>query len=632
MSEQPVRTRRIDAIAAALRHGLDGARAVEDVRSLTAWNRTPGSSGYRAAAAFVAARMREAGLDDVAIDDFPMDGRARYRGWTTEPAWDLDAAELRLTAPIERKLADWRDEPIAWHQGSWGTPEGGIEATLMDVDDGTTDTAYADRHVAGCIVLASGTTQAVYEQAVRRRGALGILSHHMPWTCPEVGRTPGELPDLISQGRIRIALDDRERGFAVSISHRQAEELRQLLKRSEVTVNCRIVGGPRSGAFDVVTGRIPGAVDPDREVIVLAHLCHPRPGANDNASGVALGLEIARCLAGDRWRTQLGKPPYTVRFLFVPEIIGGLAFLDAGRVDPSRLLGGVNLDMVGAKQSVTRSPLLLENTPWSLPTYAHAVADRLLIAATSDRRWSHRAVPFEGGSDNVVFNDATVGAPMIGFGYRADPCYHSNRDVWQNMDPRGMVDVGIAAGGAIWIAAAMDPRLADEVLEIVERVAWATPPSVQRETVESVRRRLPDDPELDAVVERHLAPLQVNDVGLSTLPAEATALARHCLPPDGCPLRKVNNLVWPPINGVGEFTASLPAAHPLRLKMTGYDYVAATRRIYEILNLSDGHRSWLELCRAVIGQFAGTALEDVAELGELLLDVGAITSSEEEPR
>ena len=30
------------------------------------------------------------------------------------------------------------------------------------------------------------------------------------------------------------------------------------------------------------------------EVLVLAHLCHPQPSANDNASGAAAALEAAR--------------------------------------------------------------------------------------------------------------------------------------------------------------------------------------------------------------------------------------------------------------------------------------------------------------------------------------------------
>lgn len=624
--------KKIAAMVRFLKQELDGERAIADIRSMTVWNRTPGSSGYKAAAEYVADALNKAGLQDVSIRAFPMDGQAAYRGWTADPAWDVTQAEIIMKTPVERRLADWATEPIAVHQGSWATPEGGVLAQLIDVGEGLSASDYADKSICGCIVLSSGPTQRVYEEAVVNRGALGILSHHMPWQCPEVDRTPAQLPDLVSQGKLRVQLDDEARGFAFSISYRQANELKDYLSKGEVTIQCRISGGPIAGSLGAVTGLIPGTQYPDKEFVVVAHLCHPSPGANDNASGVGLGLELARCLASSQCRDSLGVPRYSIRFLFVPEIIGSLAYLSTSRVNVDDLIGGVNIDMVGTSQSITRSPLLLENTPWSLPSYAFDLASLLLSQgepSTKDGQWAYKPVPFEGGSDNIVFNDGAVGAPMVGFGYRADPCYHSNLDVWANMDADVLANVGLAAGGLAWAAAWMDDQIADEVLTIVSDATQGNfssiPPSVHRATIESVRRRTPKDREMDTVVDRYQSAFDNEQKDLPKhSPETGICLDAHNLSKDVYPLRIVESLVWPPINGEGEFLAKLPSEHDLKRRMSGYDYIATYQRIYEILNLCDGKKTWLDVLRLVTRQFEGTTYAEVASLAKLLLDAGAL--------
>jgi Domain of unknown function (DUF4910) len=623
---------RIEAMVRFLHKELDGNRAIADIRSMTAWNRTPGSRGYRHAAEYVANSLTEAGLKDVAIHEFPMDGHAEYRGWAADPAWDVTQAEIKIVTPIERSLADWTKEPIAVHQGSWATPEGGVLAQLIDVGEGLSASDFADKSIQGCIVLSSGPTQRVYEEAVVNRGALGILSHHMPWQCPEVDRTPAQLPDLVSQGSLSVQLADTARGFAFSISYRQANELKDFLAQGEVTIQCKISGGPMAGSLGVVSGLIPGTEHSEKEFIVVGHLCHPGPGANDNASGVGLGLELARCLASARCSDSLGAPRYGIRFVFSPEIIGPLAYLSRNQVDVNHLIGGVNIDMVGTRQSITRSPLLLENTPWSLPTYAFDLADLLLSLgkpSATDGQWAHKPVPFEGGSDNIVFNDSTIGAPMVGFGYRADPCYHSNLDVWTNMDADVLANVGLAAGGLAWAAAWMDAEIADEALSIVSEVhqngGSELPHSVLRAIIESVRLHAPNDSKLDAVVEAHVD--QLDDGTRETeaqTPNAKDALIQQGLSEDAHPVRTVESLVWPPINGTGEFLAKLPADHDLKRKMSGYDYIATYQRIYEILNLCDGRKTWLDVQRLVAQQFDGTTYTEVASLAKLLLDAGAL--------
>ena len=80
----------------------------------------------------------------------------------------------------------------------------------------------------------------------------------------------------------------------------------------------------RPGHYDVVTAVIPGT-DGSEEIVFSCHLCHQKPGANDNASGAAAILEAARALNALIRRGEIERPRRTIRFIWPPEINGTLA-------------------------------------------------------------------------------------------------------------------------------------------------------------------------------------------------------------------------------------------------------------------------------------------------------------------
>lgn len=83
---------------------------------------------------------------------------------------------------------------------------------------------------------------------------------------------------------------------------------------------------------------IPGSVRD--EVLFSVHVCHPSL-ANDNLSGVAVAIELARDLSR-RSRRRFGY-----RFLFAPGTIGAIAWLDAHRDAPDRVRHGLTLSCLG---------------------------------------------------------------------------------------------------------------------------------------------------------------------------------------------------------------------------------------------------------------------------------------------
>ena len=102
----------------------------------------------------------------------------------------------------------------------------------------------------------------------------------------------------------------------------------------EVCVDTELVDGALEWGELVVPGR------EDREVLVSTHVCHPAL-ANDNVSGIVVTTEIARRVAAS------APLRYTYRFLFIPTIVGSLAWLHRHRDCAERVAHGFVIACVG---------------------------------------------------------------------------------------------------------------------------------------------------------------------------------------------------------------------------------------------------------------------------------------------
>jgi hypothetical protein len=175
----------------------------------------------------------------------------------------------------------------------------------------------------------------------------------------------------------------------------------------------------------------------DRSVVVSAHYDHlgtkdgaVYPGADDNASGVAVLLELAKQMAGT------GKPSRTVIFAaFTGEesgLLGSKRYVAAQTTWPaSKCIGMVNLDTVGRLGS----------------------GKILVLGASSADEWIHivqgagfvTSAPVQavmddpGGSDQKSFIEAGVPAVQVFTGANAD--YHKPTDTPDKIDSDGLVKV-----------------------------------------------------------------------------------------------------------------------------------------------------------------------------------------------
>jgi len=221
-----------------------------------------------------------------------------------------------------------------------------------------------------------------------------------------------------------------------------------------------------------VVGRIAGT-DPElarRPVVVLAHYDHLgtgwpdaregeagriHPGADDNASGVAVLLELARVLAPTL------TPKRTVLFAATAGEESGLqgarALLGAaGPAPPAAAIAALNLDTVG--RLGTGKVLVLGSG--SADEWVHIVRGAGWVTGVSAE--AIRDDP--GGSDQVAFLEAGVPAVQFFTGPHAD--YHRPTDTVDAIDVDGLVDVATFVREFV-------PYLADRTEPLTARLAAA---------------------------------------------------------------------------------------------------------------------------------------------------------------
>src|SRR5215475_2089103 len=81
---------------AAIAGETSGETAKRNLEGIAQYHRQRGSKGFHAAAELVAGKLREYGLSDVTILQFPADGKIFYGTQRSRPAWDVEEGELKV--------------------------------------------------------------------------------------------------------------------------------------------------------------------------------------------------------------------------------------------------------------------------------------------------------------------------------------------------------------------------------------------------------------------------------------------------------------------------------------------------------------------------------------------------------
>jgi len=456
---------------------LSGVVAKSFVEQITRYHRIQGSTMFHDAAEYVKGELSRIGLKDPTIERFPSDGKIKYWTYTSPIGWTVRSAELHLVEPEEKLIARYEDVPTCLHTYSKATPPEGTTAELIDVGAGMKPKDYDGKDVKGKIVLATGRASTLHEQAVWKRGAVAVLTDSC-WEFPNV-RESLDIPDAHAYQGIWPKAENLDKvTFGFSLSKRQGNQLRRLLKGDKpVKLKAKVDAELFPNYEDVITATIQGRTKPEEEIFLVAHLCHPKPSANDNASGSGLLLEIARTLTSLISSGKIPPPERTIRFFWVPETLGTVAYLSHHEDMFNRFIAGINMDMVGQDQELCKSTLNLDRTPDSCPSYLNDYVYSLIEQSIeefdrptpfgSSSTFRYRQNSFSGGSDHAEFTESTVGVPCIMLLQWPDLYYHTSQDTPDKVSEDSLKRVG-------WIATVAAFTLANATPETAFRLASLT--------------------------------------------------------------------------------------------------------------------------------------------------------------
>ncbi|MEO5719621.1 MAG: DUF4910 domain-containing protein [Chthoniobacterales bacterium] len=164
-----------------------------------------------------------------------------------------------------------------------------------------------------------------YSSPVRRRMELSELKPHL-FTSPAH-------PDWVPY---RTSYYEDSWGFC--LSENQARQLRDD-KTYDVCIDSSLENGHLTYGELLLKG------EEAEEVLISCHVCHPSL-ADDNLSGIALAVELAKRLAESTRR-------YSFRFLFIPGTIGAITWLARNEASVRRIRHGLVLTCVGDAAPIT---------------------------------------------------------------------------------------------------------------------------------------------------------------------------------------------------------------------------------------------------------------------------------------
>ncbi|MBZ0112713.1 MAG: M28 family peptidase [Thermoanaerobaculia bacterium] len=433
-----------------------GDRAFDDVRHLTQYHRTGGSRDFFAATEWIRDRAKAAGLEDVRLIRQAWDG-VNYSCLSGE-AWLVGSG----SEGVRQKLASYDDFALTIADGSRTTA---LEAELVDVGRGTDESDYEGLQVSGKVVLASAAPGRVQQEAVWKRGALGVVSYA---TSRD---THLDAPDQIAWGRVALEAKDVEGvedgtlgAFAIMISPRRGLALAREIGDAEeplrlrVDIEAEILEGSEQA---MVEGWIRGSEIHDQQIVLTSHIQEEIGSANDNGSGVASMLEVARGLTRLIDEGRIPRPRRDIRFWWVNELSSQPQYFRENPGEPQKMLLAINQDMVGAKQSWGGRVQYASRSPWSLPHALDDVMESVLlmvrdantglltfrgtdnpprfqkpilsIKGTRDP-FHARMVPYYGSSDHHAFTPGPVGVPATALINWPDDWIHSSGDDLDNID------------------------------------------------------------------------------------------------------------------------------------------------------------------------------------------------------
>ena len=458
-----------------------GERALRSIMDMASYERNRTDSEYKGTLheiSYIMKMLKEYDLDDIRLENV-----------AKADIWNGLSASLWEVAPTLQKIADYDELVVTLASGSENTD---VEAELLWVSMENMRNTQPNANVRGKIVLTDapiGTGHA-YAQA---NGGLGVVSFNSPRPLFD----PIQLPNAgIGQRRGAANNPDVKTLFGFNISPRQGYVLRTRLQNGEkIKVQANVKANRVQFDIQAPYGSIKGSDPNAGSIIFSAHLFegYNKLGANDNASGSAVILEVARTLKTLIDRGLIERPKRTMHFVWGDEFTATIPWASNNKNITETALCNVNLDMVGINLKNNNSYYTLHRTTYGNPHYVNDVAENFFIymgetnrssllapgrgaiypkavvaPSGTDDNFVYSISENYGASDHEVFNDWGIQVPGIMMITWPDQYYHTSEDRVDKLDATQLKRATvIAAATAYTIAVAGEEgalRIGAEVL------------------------------------------------------------------------------------------------------------------------------------------------------------------------
>jgi len=434
---------------------ISGDAAYGHIRFMTTAAHRPraGSDGLMQVARYYEARARAAGLTDVSLVRQADDTRP----------WNARFADLWLLGAEPERLASTLQTPI--HLADFSRAAD-VTAELVDVGAAATSDLEG-KDLKGKLVLSYGSLGGSMRECVQKRGAAGVIWYPSPFATGNGIDGALTFPDQIRWLSISSEDGGVEGGgpptFAFVLSLRQGLLLRQKLAgakgplRAHAVVEAAFTSGEGDQPWQVLVEAFIRGSDASahQDVVFTGHLQEGPYSANDDASGCASTLELARALRVLIDSGRIPRPKRNLRFWWTTEISSERQYF-ADHPEAARAIWvNVNQDMVGAdqsldilrKQCVTRLPAgrfhFLNDVMESVVEYVVAAnnfelaqlqngialyPEPLVAHKGSWQRFNAAAIFFHNNTDHMTFLEAPIGIPGVTFTNMPDRYIHSSDD------------------------------------------------------------------------------------------------------------------------------------------------------------------------------------------------------------
>ena len=436
-----------------------GDRAFYYIMDIAPYERDRKSSDYSGLfmeSKYVVEKLKAAGFEDATT---AIVGKSK--------TWDGVSAEVWEVSPNTAKMADYRDLAAILGQGSKSAD---VTAELVWIGRGTQGEIDA-ADLKGKIAVTEASAGRVHNLAVKA-GAVGIISYYSPRPLVD----PIQIPNSGIRGN--------DATFCINLTPRDGYVLRdRLLAGEKITVKAKIETATEETNIEVPTCLIKGSDENAEEIILCAHLYegYVKLGANDNISGSAALIEVARTLNELIARGEIERPKRSIRFIWIPEFQGSIPWAMQNKEILQKTLCNINLDMVGLWLSKSQSFYCLHRTTMGNPHYINDVAEsfyhymgatnKAFVATGVGRPDATKPVysvtgsrdPFYysinahyGASDHEVFSDWGVQAPGVIMITWPDNYYHTSGDRPEICDPTQLHRAIVLAAASAYTVANAD--------------------------------------------------------------------------------------------------------------------------------------------------------------------------------